>query len=213
VFLNAPLDFAQLFELLRRDPLLKYSALASTFLTVNFVLEYVQDGKRLLSNLQTSEKLLNEWFVLLSAYHALDEYEYQQIAFSWMPVGRFVKGSLTVPIVLLPNEIDHTLIEGVVNRLQIREAYRYPYIFMMKAQDFLKSAPDAFDFGGETNDIISDMIREQSSLATCWVWLEKKTGATALHEFENIGKARQWAVSKSGEVELKPSGREKLFLS
>jgi hypothetical protein len=196
---------------LLHDPRVKYAAVSAGLLITSFVLRYAQDAKKVLSNLQTKRESLAEWFTLLCAYECLAEYEYQLIGAFWIPVGKLVKGSMTVPIILVPGEADEALMKRVSVRMQTVWMYRYPCIFIMKAADFLKSVPDYFYFGGETKEITIDVVRENSRLASCWVWLEKKNGDSEIQEFHEVDAAYRWVQSRSGGIELKKSERDRLL--
>jgi hypothetical protein len=205
--LGHPLDLDGFWNLFLNDPLIKYSALSSVILITNFVLNYVQNGKTIISNIQGDEKKLNAWFTLLCAYNSLKECEYQEIdAFH-----EGYKGLARLPVVLVPSDTDNALMERVANRLQVVGWYRSPCVFMMRANHFLDSAVDVSHFGGDITEIPASVIREEKGLAKCCVWLERKNGNTELREFTDLYTAYRWALRQEDATELRNSERHRLL--
>ena len=205
--LGTPLNLNGFWNLFFNDPLIKYSALSSVILITNFVLNYVQDGKTIISNLQGDEKKLNAWFTLLCAYNSLKEYEYQEI----YAYQEGYKGLARLPVVLVPGDTDNALMERVANRLQVIGWYRSPCVFMMRANHFLESAVDVSHFGGDINEIPTSIIREEKGMAKCCVWLERRNGNTESREFTDLNTAYRWALSQKDATELRNSDRQRLL--
>jgi len=205
--LGYPLNIKGFWDIFINDPMVKYSALSSVILITNFVLSYVQDGKTIMANVQAGEKKINAWFTLICAYNSLKGFEYQEIYTFYAGY----KGLMHLPVVLVPSDADDALIGRVANRLQTTDWYRCPCIFVMRSNQFLRSAVDVSYFGGDVNEIPSSVIREENGLTKCSVWLEKRNGNTELREFTDINTANLWASNQKGEIELRKSERPRLL--
>lgn len=193
------------------DPRIKFAAVSSCLLALGFVLRYVQDIPRVLSKFHAEQDVLTDWLTLLCAYECLAEYEYQVIGSYEIGVGKMPKGFMDVPMILIPGNADEPLIERVAGRMQTVSDYRFPCIFIMKADEFLKSIPDYFYLGGKSDQVTIEVLREHCRTATCWVWLEERNGETQRQEFHAVDAAYRWASSKSGEIQLRKSERNRLF--
>jgi len=194
-----------------QDPRIKFAAVSSCLLALGFVSRYVQDIPRVLSKLHAENEVLTDWLTLLCAYECLAENEYQVIGAYEVRVGKIAKGFMDVPMILVPGNADEPLLERVAARMQTVSDYRFPCIFIMKADEFLKSIPDYFYLGGKSEEVTIEVLRENSKTATCWVWLEKRNGGTERQQFHAVDAAYRWVLSKSGEIDLRKSERNRLL--
>jgi hypothetical protein len=209
---SQPISFRTIWGIAIQDLIIKYAALSSSILTSIFILDYGKDEEMIAAQLQTGNENLNKWLTLICAYKSLIMRYYQQIGDVRVNNGKQTtsKTPIIAPIILRPNAEITVQINNVIAQLekgfiqkgflQKRFAYQYLCLFILSAEDFLKSPPDILYFGGESNEISIEMIRNNSKATRSWVWLKKKGGNIELHAFDDFDIACQWVVSMSEEL-------------
>jgi hypothetical protein len=203
-------------SLVANDPVLKYSALSASILTCLLALDYAKDDKRLSIVLRLNKTNFLEWMILVCAYISHRELEYQKLGSIFIDMdqdGGFIRHQIAVPVILIPSKTAIANIGEVIPRLpkivtDRGERYLVPCVFIMSAEDFLNSPSDIIYFRGDVDDISVNMMGNKGKISNCWVWIKNKNGRKEIMEFNDIDSARDWVLSKAGNIKFEKTNRE-----
>lgn len=198
-------------QLIIEGPKLKFVVVSTFLLLGYFASSYVQDHKRIFSNLHLETNSISDWLTLLGAYQAIKENNFQLLGGFYTPVGRWPQAILFgSPVLLVPNDADGSLVRLVIKQAAKQHGInkRLLCAVITKVENFLESIAalswnleSELDIEVDITTVVEHTIVPKTE-PCCWVWLDKGDQEKGLFEFFNFDDARLWASqnSKGGKV-------------